>query len=283
MSTDTRPRFFMGCYFPKNVFVNKKGVAKNSIQITVPCRKCIGCYLDNTFEWSLRCWLELKQCKDASFITLTYSNEFVPEDYQLKRSDVQLFLKRLRRKIAPLKIRFFGCGEYGSQGLRPHYHLIIFGYQFSDLIKLKVTKRGEVIYRSPMLEKLWPFGYSSVGYASLQSIRYCTKYLQKFAFNFDTFKVRPFTMCSTRVPIGFEALTSKEILDDKIFMNGRSYKLPRSFLRRLEKNPLFPIEDIKQRREESSVFFEKYLKKDFDKQKIFSENVRKRIDFYSNL
>lgn len=273
----------MSCFFPKDVFVNRKGFAKNSIAVTVPCRKCVGCYLDYTNEWSLRCSLELKTCETSSFITLTYSDAFLPEGGQLKRSDVQGFLKRLRRKIEPCKIRFFGCGEYGSKGLRPHYHLIIFGYQFPDLIKLKVTKKGEIIYRSLLLEKLWKFGFSSVGYVSLNSIRYCTKYLQKMVFDFDTFKVKPFTMCSTRIPIGYGALSSEQILSDELYLNGKKYKLPRSFIRRLEKNPLFPIEDIKDRREKHRIFFEKYLKSDPVTNKFFYENLLKSIDFYSNL
>jgi hypothetical protein len=30
-------------------------------------------------------------------------------------------MKRLRKKISPLKIRFFHCGEYGDKTRRPHY------------------------------------------------------------------------------------------------------------------------------------------------------------------
>lgn len=284
MFTDTRPRFlFMSCFFPKRVFINKKGYAKNSIAETVPCRKCIGCYLDYTNEWTLRCWLELQQHKEACFLTLTYDNDHLPEKGNLKRLDVQLFMKRLRRKIEPCKIRFYGCGEYGSKGQRPHYHIIIFGWQPDDLIHLKVTKRGEVIYRSPVLEKLWPFGFSSVGYATTESIKYCSKYLQKMAFNFDTFEVKPFTMCSTRIPIGYASLDSKQILSDKIYMNGRCYKLPRSFLKRLENEPLFPIEDIKQRREEKRLFYEFNCKKTLDERIKAEKNLRESIDFFANM
>lgn len=273
----------MSCYFPKDVFVNKKGFAKNSFKVTVPCRKCIGCYLDYTNEWTMRCWLELQQHKEACFITLTYNNEFVPEDGQLRRKDVQLFLKRLRRKIEPCKIRFYGCGEYGSKGQRPHYHLIIFGWKPDDLIKLKVTKRGEVIYRSLVLESLWTYGFSSVGYATTESIKYCSKYLQKMAFNFDTFKVKPFTMCSTRIPIGYGSLTSSEILSDKIYMNGHFYKLPRSYVERLKREALFPIEVLKERREQKRLFYEENVYRSPEDRKKISENLRERIVFYGNL
>ncbi|WP_209313267.1 MULTISPECIES: hypothetical protein [Enterobacterales] len=49
------------------------------------------------------------------WLTLTYADEHLPwTEYgfpTLDRRDVTLFLKRLRKAIAPLKIRYFGCGE----------------------------------------------------------------------------------------------------------------------------------------------------------------------------
>lgn len=273
----------MSCFRPKQVFINKKGYAKGSFAVTVPCNKCIGCYLDYSNEWILRCKMELELCEKATFITLTYDNEHLPEKSNLCRKDVQDFLKRLRRRIEPLKIRYFGCGEYGSKGNRPHYHLIIFGFQFDDLIFLKRTKRGENIYRSPMLEKIWTFGFSSVGYVDESSIKYCTKYLQKFAFNFDKFEVRPFTMCSTRIPLGYNALTYEQIESDAIWYHGHKKKLPRSFLKRIENNGLFNIDIIKEKREERRIFFEAYQKRSFEENKNLEKNLLKSIDFFLRL
>lgn len=62
-----------------------------------------------------------------AFVTLTYKEaprELVP-------LDMQLFLKRLR-KIYPAPFRFYGVGEYGTHGLRPHFHLILFGVSWMD-------------------------------------------------------------------------------------------------------------------------------------------------------
>lgn len=46
----------------------------------------------------------------------------------LQYSDVSSFLKRLRTKVqrdTGQNIRFAACGEYGPQGYRPHYHIIV--------------------------------------------------------------------------------------------------------------------------------------------------------------
>jgi hypothetical protein len=62
--------------------------------------------------------------KLASFVV---NNGVVPEDGSLNVAHFQKFMKRLRDRIKPLKIRFFHCGEYGDKTRRPHYHALIFG------------------------------------------------------------------------------------------------------------------------------------------------------------
>lgn len=67
-------------------------------------------------------------CHDAScFITLTYADENEPPGRNLCRRDTQLWLKRFRKALAPTKVRFFLCGEYGPKNMRPHYHVSLFG------------------------------------------------------------------------------------------------------------------------------------------------------------
>ena len=53
-------------------------------------------------------------------------------------------MKRLRKKLHPLKIRFFHCGEYGDKTRRPHYHALIFGYSFPDRKLFKKSKSGDL-------------------------------------------------------------------------------------------------------------------------------------------
>lgn len=49
----------------------------------------------------------------TSFVTLTYDEEHLPPDGSLRKRDLQLYLKRLRRR---LPFRFFAAGEYGERG-----------------------------------------------------------------------------------------------------------------------------------------------------------------------
>jgi len=108
--------------------------------------------------------------KVSSFVTLTYEDPKV--DPCLRYKDFQLFMRYLRRKCGPT--RFFMCGEYGEQNLRPHFHALLFGQGFPDR---KVC--GKDLYRSATLESLWTHGFSSVGDVSMQSAAYVAGYALK--------------------------------------------------------------------------------------------------------
>lgn len=92
-------------------------------QLLLPCGSCVGCQISRAREWAIRCSLEVQLFPVTSFVTLTYSEKYVPPT--LSRSDLSLFFRYLRRKVGAL--RFFGCGEYGERRERPHYHALIFG------------------------------------------------------------------------------------------------------------------------------------------------------------
>ena len=40
--------------------------------------------------------------------------------------------KRLRDRVGYGRFRFYACGEYGETTNRPHYHAILFNYDFPD-------------------------------------------------------------------------------------------------------------------------------------------------------
>lgn len=79
------------------------------------------------------------------------------------------------------------AGEYGADQNplttetigRPHYHSLIFGYDFPDKVPLDRPFGDEPLYTSEILEKLWPFGYSSIGKATFESAAYIARYTTK--------------------------------------------------------------------------------------------------------
>ncbi len=135
--------------------------------------------MDRAKEWAIRCFHESQMHDENSFVTLTYSPENLPHDGSLRVSDLQKFMKRLRKKFAPKKIRFFACGEYGENLARPHYHLLLFGLAFPDQYFFKNSGSGNALYRSPTLEKIWTFGHSLIGDVTFESAGYVARYILK--------------------------------------------------------------------------------------------------------
>ncbi len=145
--------------------------------VTVPCGQCIGCRLERSRQWAMRCLHEAQLYDENAFITLTYNDECLPTNGSLDVSHFQKFMKRLRKKIGT-KIRFYHCGEYGEKNGRPHYHACLFGYDFPDKTLWKYSNEMP-LYRSKILEALWPYGYSSIGDVTFQSAAYVARYIMK--------------------------------------------------------------------------------------------------------
>lgn len=87
-------------------------------------------------------------------------------------------MKRLRKKCGTKTIRFYMCGEYGSQYGRPHYHAILFNHDFNDKILWQV-KRDVPLFISDTLAELWPFGFSTIGNVTFESAAYVARYIMK--------------------------------------------------------------------------------------------------------
>lgn len=174
----------MPCYHPLKAFRSSDGVKVLSGDATMwnlqlPCGQCVGCRLERSRQWAMRCLHEASLYENNCFITLTYSDEFVPEDGGLHYSHFQLFMKRLRKRFPDKTIRFYMAGEYGENYGRPHFHACLFNHAFTDLTPIRKTSSGSMIFRSAVLEELWPYGYSSVGELTFQSAAYVARYIMK--------------------------------------------------------------------------------------------------------
>lgn len=148
------------------------------LPVSVPCGQCRFCRLEKSRQWAIRCAHEASLNVANSFITLTYSNAHLPPDGSLNLRHFQLFMKRLRKRLGP--VRFFHCGEYGALNLRPHYHACLFGLEFEDKILHKIDKKTKIpLYKSEILSELWPFGFSTIGDVTFESAAYCARYITK--------------------------------------------------------------------------------------------------------
>jgi len=146
--------------------------------ISVPCGQCIGCRLDRTRQWATRCMHESQLHEENCFLTLTYNDENLPDGGSLIKKDFQDFMKRLRKQISPIKVRYFHSGEYGEKFRRPHYHALLFGYDFPDK-RLHQIQNEQRYYTSVLLAKLWPHGYSTIGSVTFESAAYVARYCMK--------------------------------------------------------------------------------------------------------
>lgn len=180
----------MPCYSPQQVYRSNALTANgkrtlvwdkrksNGDTLQIACGQCIGCRLEKSRVWACRIDNEASLYPENCFITLTYSPENLPANGSLQPRDFQLFFKRLR-KLYGAKIRFYMCGEYGDQTSRPHYHACILNFDFPDKKLWRKTSRGDLIYRSPSLERLWPYGNSEIGNVTFESAAYCARYITK--------------------------------------------------------------------------------------------------------
>lgn len=174
--------------------------------LKVPCAGCLDCRLKHSRENAIRCVHEASLHKNNCFVTLTYKQESLPSNNTFNFSHPKNFIKKLRNKICISqqckgnrfnwstlkdeytcrgfcsKIKTFGCAEYGDKGGRPHYHLLIFGYDFEDKTKWKMSKNPRMKcmrFRSRILESLWPYGFSESGTVTMQSAGYVARYVVK--------------------------------------------------------------------------------------------------------
>lgn len=90
---------------------------------------------------------------------------------------MQTFIKRLRKHLPTIK--HYTVGEYGDKNNRPHYHSLIFGYDFPDRQLVKIED-GFALYSSETLDKAWQQkGYALIGDVTFQSAAYVARYMMK--------------------------------------------------------------------------------------------------------
>lgn len=129
-----------------------------------------------------------------------YYNKFaLPEHLKglipvLDKVDVQLFMKRLRKRIYKAtneKIRYFACGEYGPVHFRPHYHLLLW---FDNPKTLSVM--GKSIFAS------WKYGRVDYSLSRGNTASYTASYSNSISVRSRLHAIkhlRPFVLHSSRL------------------------------------------------------------------------------------
>lgn len=244
---------------PKNL----NGYAIKKFQ-AIPCGSCLSCRITRAAEMADRCMLERKYHENACFVTLTYDDEHiistnysVPDTGELGYSETLFkkhyidFFKRLRKRYPNSNIRYVLCGEYGETTQRPHYHAIIFGYWPNDAVFYSVNKRGQRLYVSEELNKIWKNGYCVLGDCDRDSCNYVSRYVTKKLygdFGKEEYEMKgripPFIVSSKRPAIGkvwfddnkdwcMESTISYSTPD-----GGHTFKAPRYFKKLYDKENL---------------------------------------------
>lgn len=167
-------------------------------RVPVPCGRCPNCRKRRVDDWVFRIQQEERGALSSYFITLTYDGNTVPlaqgsGRMTLNPDDLTNFFKRLRyyeerqfnrkkyphlyyqagttinkkgksvpkyKQVHPIK--YYACGEYGTNRWRPHYHVII--------LNVKDTKN---------ITKAWTLGGIDSRSCSGNAIAYTTGYVNK--------------------------------------------------------------------------------------------------------
>lgn len=221
----------MQCLKPLQIRNPKKNfiIGVDELWLTVPCGKCYACQSNKRSFWTCRLFFEAATAISSIFVTLTYDDAHIPHSGllpTLSKRDVQLFIKRLRKRFPQHHIKYFLCGEYGSHTARPHYHAIIFDLPLCG---------NFVDYYHKELSKLWTLGFVQCANVNINRIGYVSKYILKSdndkKFFQDHDLTPPFMLSSRRPAIG--AAIADKIKDylspdmSCIHYRGQTFLLPR--------------------------------------------------------
>lgn len=273
----------------------KRLIADGFQCIDIPCGKCIGCRIEYSRQWANRMMLELQYHDSAYFVTLTYSDDFLPrnpvfdedtgeylmDSFSLRKKHLSKFMKHLRKHFPDQKIRFFGVGEYGSTTFRPHYHVILFGLKLDDLKLYKRTPQGDVLYTSKSLNECWSnylgkdssgvdrydqIGWCVVAPVTWETCAYCARYVTKkmsgpLEKQYDNLNLEPpFSLMSRRPGIARQWYEDHPNWNEKEFINVSTKDGARKFRPPRYFDKLLEIDcpvEFAARQEERGTFFEK--------------------------
>lgn len=178
-----------------------------SDRYTFKCGQCVECRLAYSREWAIRIVHEAQSHSANCMLNLTYDNEHLPPFGQLVKSDLQKFFKRLRKNTGPFS--YVAAGEYGDRSRRPHFHIALFGLDFSaDRVIFGKSVNGEPTFISQEVSKSWSLGNHVIGSLNFESAAYIARYIMK--------KIKGDNLCP--VPLAIDPDSGVMILPNPEFL-----------------------------------------------------------------
>lgn len=251
---------------PINQYIVNKGLTE---ALPIPCGSCEACHLERSQQTAIRCMHELQYPHNniGIFLTLTYDDENLPKNGHLDYNHPKNFVKHLRDLISPHKISTLGCAEYGEKGGRPHYHLLIFGWEPKDKQLKYESQSGSKkysVFESKTIDRIWKKGLAEFGSIERESANYVARYTLKKCKNKnknknESEKPKEKTICrSLRPALGklwYEKYSrSVRSIDASILLDAtgaaQQLPVPRYYDRLLEKESPNAYEALKTSRKE---------------------------------
>lgn len=254
----------MPCYKPLKAWQNENGgpvafspSGYHNKPLQLPCSQCVGCRLERSRQWAVRCVHEASLWDDNIFVTLTYETE--PLDGSLDKTHFQKFMKRLRSRNPGKPIRYYMCGEYGERLRRPHYHAIIFNHYFEDTTRSLML--GDNLATSQELDEIWGHGYTSIGEVNHDTCAYTSRYITKKITGNDqfhhyvnedgVFRQPEYTQMSLKPAIGktwYAEYKNDCYPSDFITTKGKKFRVPKYYDKLLEQEEPGKLADLKHKR-----------------------------------
>lgn len=237
------------------------------------CGKCIGCAARKGQDWAVRAYMEAHMHLRNCVICLTLADPV--DSCKAMKPIVAKFLKRLRKRLGCLRIRFLYVVERGGDNDRVHCHLIIFGHDFMDSAYFGRKVAKGFAYNSHLIAEAWSVRGESLGLHHItpgdpNAIFYAAGDAFK---NFGRESAMDYSR-GRMLGLGFmDAFASDFDRNGFITIDGRKQPLPAAYLRRPEcKEPLRGLRHRNRRFRESQSL------EDFERHKATADSRRVNLE-----
>lgn len=276
-----------------NLTHSSKNAMDGLVPFDFPCRKCLPCRLNTAREKAIRAWHESQMHENSIFLTLTYAPEHLrspklcyPEFQNFMKSLLEKVNRNIHTKENRIKIPYIVTGEYGEENKRPHWHAILFNYRPEDAKTDRTTPRGDEIYTSQTIDKIWNKGTTEFGQVTIESANYTARYAAKKLVHGpdETHDYHPIHKTSSKHAIGkkwIEKYYEQTFSHGYVTLpNGSKAGIPRYYKDWLKKHDfekyLYYYSEILPKTQKIVEEIEEHEKK------IFDFTLQEQIDLYQN-